>query len=106
MKLLNVKEVTEKLSCSRSHLYELLKNDAFLPGCGAGKRRRWREDEVDAFIILFSDDGSHERNTDTQLKKLGVGEAQIAAIRKMVENSRKMNTKCSAQSAQLQTLGA
>lgn len=53
MALLKIREVCSKVGFGRTKIYEMIKNKKFLPGHFDGHNRRWKEEEVDAFRILY-----------------------------------------------------
>lgn len=50
-RILNIQEVAAKISCSRAHIYALIKKSEFPKGISlGGKRSGWRESEIDEWI--------------------------------------------------------
>ena len=53
MTLLRIEEVCRRIGFGKTKIYEMIKENAFLPGYSDGKHRRWLEHEVEAFRILY-----------------------------------------------------
>ena len=61
IRLLNFKQVQEKVNLTRGHIYRLINQDKF-PPIKIGRASRWRSDEIDNWVL-----GDHPRAQITRI---------------------------------------
>lgn len=67
MKMLKLNQVVEKLGFSRSKVYKMMENGEFPSGQKIGRNRRWCEDHVNTYIIMYWDLPDTPPNLDAEV---------------------------------------